>query len=165
MAQRGARGLFADLHAGVELQPGGRLVLDTAYDAALTLHGRGLVLMPSVFAWPSIYVITDAPWQPTLIYPARGVATAWEPRLTPPPHALARVLGRSRASLLNELAEPASISDLAARLSLTAGAVSQHVTALREAGLLVSHRNGRQVLCRRTGLADALLAGEPPSGA
>src|SRR3954454_1280151 len=75
LAEGGARALLADLHPAVRLKPGGRLELATRYHAPTTLDGRGLLLMPSVFAWPSIYAVTDPPWQPTLIYPARGVAT------------------------------------------------------------------------------------------
>jgi DNA-binding transcriptional ArsR family regulator len=163
LAEHGAHGLFADLHPGVRLHANGRLLVDTAYEAPVALDGRGLLLMPSVFAWPLIRVVTDPPWQPTLIYPARGVATAWEPDATPPPQALARVVGRSRAALLGALVQPRTVGELAAELSLTAGAVSQHVTALRDAGLVAAHRDGRRLLCRRTRLADELIAGSAPA--
>ena len=36
------------------------------------------MLVPSVFQWERPAVIYDAPWQPTLLYPARGVALLWE---------------------------------------------------------------------------------------
>jgi DNA-binding transcriptional ArsR family regulator len=157
-ADGGARALFADLHAAVRLKPAGRLELATRYHAPTTLDGRGMLLMPSVFAWPSIYAVTDPPWQPTLIYPARGVATVWEPTPNPTPTALARVLGRTRAQLLGALDIPRSGHALAQALNVTPGAVSQHVAALRNAGLLATHRDGRHVMCRRTSLADQLLA-------
>ncbi|MEO3862119.1 hypothetical protein [Acrocarpospora sp. B8E8] len=43
------------------------------------------------------------------------------------------------------------------RSGLSAAGVSQHLTALRMAGLTSAHRVGRSVLYARTGLADALL--------
>ncbi|MFD0348248.1 ArsR/SmtB family transcription factor [Kitasatospora aburaviensis] len=75
-----------------------------------------------------------------------------------PPDALAAVIGRSRAVLLAELDTPASTSDLARRTGLTAGGVSQHLTALRAAGLVDAHRTGRYVLYVRTEAAETLLA-------
>lgn len=162
LADGGARALFADLHPAVRLKPGGRLELATRYQARTALDGRGLLLMPSVFAWSSIYAVTDLPWQPTLIYPARGIATVWEPAPDSTPGALARVLGRTRAQLLRALDAPRSGQALARALDVTPGAVSQHVAALRGAGLVATHRDGRQVVCRRTSLGDQLLAAAAP---
>ncbi|MFI6675531.1 ArsR/SmtB family transcription factor [Kribbella sp. NPDC050470] len=70
---------------------------------------------------------------------------------------MAGVLGRSRAELLNQLGSPRSTTELAARTGLTPGGVSQHLSALRAAGLVTSHRSGRLVLYARTALAEALL--------
>ena len=63
--------------------------------------------MPSVFNWPAVTVYTDQPWQPTLIYPARGVAAAW---LDTQPYqaALAELIGRTRATILELLTQPTS---------------------------------------------------------
>lgn len=163
LADGGARALFADLHPAVRLKRGGRLELATRYHAPTALDGRGLLLMPSVFAWPSIYVVTDPPWQPTLIYPARGVATVWEPAPDPTSSALASVLGRTRAQLLSALDVPRTGQALAQVLNVTPGAVSQHVAALRSAGLLSTHRDGRHVIARRTSLADQLLGAATPA--
>jgi DNA-binding transcriptional ArsR family regulator len=162
LAEGGAHALFADLHPAVRLRDGGRLELATRYHAPTALDGRGLLLMPSVFAWPSIYAVTDPPWQPTLIYAARGVATAWEPTPDPGPAALARVVGRTRAQLLHALDVPRTGRALAEALGVTPSAVSQHVAALRGAGLVGTYRDGRYVLCRRTELADQLIAAATP---
>jgi DNA-binding transcriptional ArsR family regulator len=162
LADGGARALFADLHPAVRLKPGGRLELATRYHAPTVLDGRGLLLMPSVFAWPSIYAVTDPPWQPTLLYPTRGVATVWEPVPDPPPQALARVVGRTRAELLRALDVPRTGQALAQALHVTPGAISQHVASLRDAGLLTTHRDRRHVICRRTSLADELIAATTP---
>ena len=67
--------------------------------------------MPSAYAWPVVAAIVDGPWQPTLVYPARGVAELWAVP-TPPPRALARLLGQTRALLLVSL-EPPDLDDRA----------------------------------------------------
>jgi len=68
------------------------------------------------------------------------------------------LLGRGRARLLHELASPLSTTELARRTGITAGGVSQHLTTLRAAGLVVTHRQGRSLLNTRTEVAEALLA-------
>jgi DNA-binding transcriptional ArsR family regulator len=158
LTEGGPAALFADLHPGVQWSEG-RLSVEVAYDKEIPLEGRGLLLMPSAFQWDRPGVITQRPWQPTLFYPARGVATLWEPGSGEGPQALAGVVGRGRAAVLAALDAPRSTSELARRLGLTAGAVSQHVGSLRAAGLVTSEREGRGVLHARTGLADGLVAG------
>ena len=94
-----------------------------------------------------------------LRYPARGIATLWESRPRPVSQALAGVLGRSRALLLTELHTPAATGALSQRTGLSPGGVSQHLTALRAAGLVSAHRAGRYVLYARTQIAEELLTG------
>ncbi|WP_405365085.1 DUF5937 family protein [Kitasatospora sp. NBC_00039] len=127
------------------------------------LGGHGLLLVPSVFAWPRVFSVTAPAWQPTLRYPPRGIATLWE-RRTAVAQPLAAVLGRTRAQLLAELDLPASTTDLARRTGITAGGVSQHLTALRTAGLVDAHRTGRYVLYTRTEAAEVLLAAAERGG-
>jgi len=67
------------------------------------------------------------------------------------------VIGRSRANLLSALDAPRSTTELARQLTLSPGAVSQHLSALRRAGLLTAARHGRSVLYIRTPLAERLL--------
>ena len=74
------------------------------------------------------------------------------------PGVVAAVLGRTRALLPAELAVPASIRDLAGRTGLSAAVVNQHLTALRDAGIVSAHRSGRSVLSMRTAVAESLLA-------
>ncbi|MCX5377351.1 DUF5937 family protein [Streptomyces sp. NBC_00091] len=119
--------------------------------------GRGLLLVPSAFVWPGVLTRAVAPEPPQLAYPARGTGTLWEPRAASSADAVAGVLGRSRALLLAELDTPASTTQLARHCGLSAAGVSQHLTALRNAGLVTAHRAGRSVLYARTAIADALL--------
>jgi DNA-binding transcriptional ArsR family regulator len=127
------------------------------------LGGAGLVLQPSAFSWPDTLVVTDRPYQPTLVYPARGIAELWQPVHTPSFAALADLLGRSRATVLASLREPAATTTLAHRHRLAAATVSQHLSALRAAGLVSRTRHGRVVLYRTTALGEALLAGQLPA--
>jgi biotin operon repressor len=154
LSEGGTRALFSELHPSVRWHEGGRLDLGIAYEAPVALDERGLLLVPSVFAWPGIYVVSDPPWQPTLIYPARGTATAWEPTREPAPDALRRLLGPRRAAILHALQTPHTGADLAQALEVTPSAISQHITVLRDAGLIATHRDGRHVIAQRTELGD-----------
>ncbi|MEU4168337.1 DUF5937 family protein [Streptomyces sp. NPDC026665] len=123
------------------------------------LAGQGLVLMPSVFSWPDVISGFEPPWQATLVYPARGIGGLWTEPADRTPDALVRLLGRGRATVLGALDEPAGTTSLAHRLRLAPSSVSAHLTALRDAGLLVSRRYGHQVLYERTPLGIALASG------
>lgn len=159
LAAGGAPQLFADLDPAIAWSGDTLDVRHAFVSETRRLSGRGLVLVPSAFIWPHVASKTEEPWQPVLRYPARGVATLWERGRPTAPGALAAVVGRSRALLLAELDSPASTGDLARRTGLTPGGVSQHLGALRSAGLVTSHRTGRVVLYARTALGDALLPG------
>jgi DNA-binding transcriptional ArsR family regulator len=163
LANGGLERLFADLDPSIRFH-GDTLEVGGRGQGHRDLAGEGLVLMPSAFSWPGVVLMLDQPWQPTLIYPARGIAGLWQPPATQPPAALARLLGRTRAKLLLTLAEPSSTTVLGRRLGQSPSGVSEHLAALRDAGLLTSHRVGHQVLYERTPLAIA-LAGAAASGA
>ncbi|PBC71897.1 ArsR family transcriptional regulator [Streptomyces sp. TLI_235] len=157
MSADGPAALFADLHPRVSWERGTLRVRHIWFRAERRLDGeRGLVLVPSVFAWPGVYSQTDPPGRPGLVYPPRGVATLWEAPAAAP-DGLAGVLGRARAQLLVELAAPASTTELALRTGLSAPNVSHHLAALHVAGLVARHRSGRSVLYLRTPVAEALV--------
>ncbi|NDL58524.1 ArsR/SmtB family transcription factor [Phytoactinopolyspora mesophila] len=155
IADGGAHGLLDDLDPAIRWREGVLSVAHASVADTRQLAGRGLVLVPSVFVWPRVASKTSPPWQPVLRYPARGIATLWE-NGTGTPGSLSAVVGRTRATLLTELAAPASTTELAQRTSLSAGGVSQHLSALRAAGLVAGHRVGRTVLYVRTPLGDGL---------
>lgn len=157
LAARGPEAMFADLHAAVTWRPPHLEVDVPAHDATVSLDGRGLLLVPSAFAASRPFVIDRAPWQPTLSYPARGIATLWETG-APAPDALVRLLGSSRGAMLADLDAPRSTTELARRLSLSPATTSHHLSALRDAGLVSARRHGRSVLYARTPLGDALAA-------
>nr|BFE79594.1 hypothetical protein GCM10020093_021950 [Planobispora longispora] len=72
------------------------------------------------------------------------------------------MLGRSRALLLAELEVPASTTQLSGRTGMSMGGVSQHLTALRDAGLVSAHRSGRYVLYARSEAGETLLTAARP---
>jgi DNA-binding transcriptional ArsR family regulator len=153
----GIAGLLEDLHPRVEWHDGTLRVRGAVRDRR-DLHGEGVVLMPSAFGTDKPLVILDPPYQPTLIYPARGVATAFTAPVAPA-DALVRLMGSGRAELLAVLDEPAGTGELALLVARTAGTVSEHLHALRAAGLVEVTRVGKSVRWHRTPLGNALVSG------
>lgn len=158
LAEGGLDRLFADLHPTLRWT-GDALVREPGGDEHVELAGRGVLLMPSAFKWEEAIVITEPPWQPAISYPVRGLGGLWQPTLGPPAAALGRLVGRTRAALLTALDEPASTTSLADRHGLSPGTVSEHLTVLREAGLVVGERHRHEVRYRRTTVGSALVRG------
>ncbi|MGH3600617.1 MAG: DUF5937 family protein, partial [Pseudonocardiaceae bacterium] len=125
-ASGGARAVFADIDASVRYDES-TLLLDKPWSGAICPDGRGLLFMPSVFVWPHLAVIEEDPWQPTLIYAARGSGLLWEPSGSAP-DALAALIGSRRAWVLAALDVPRSTADLAGELGVSPGSISQHLT-------------------------------------
>lgn len=162
LADGGAELLFADIDPCIEWIEN-TLRLRKVFDASLHLDERGALFIPSAFVWPRVVAIVDLAWQPAIIYPARGVGSLWELPKQRGPDALARLMGRGRAEVLAALDQPTSTTELAHTQFVSAGGVSQHLTVLRDAGLVHASRTGRVVLYRRTALGNAML--ESPSSA
>ncbi|MGB8652480.1 MAG: DUF5937 family protein, partial [Mycobacteriales bacterium] len=78
----GITSLLEDLHETVSWSAHALRVRGPVRDRR-ELHGEGVVLMPSVFGVGRPVVILDPPYQPVLIYPARGVATAFTAPVAP----------------------------------------------------------------------------------
>ncbi|MEU2563424.1 DUF5937 family protein [Streptomyces longispororuber] len=159
LAEVGLGALLPELDRRLAWEAGTTLTASWHGRHTRRLDGRGLVLMPSVFSWPEVISGFDPPWQPTLVYPARGIADWWAAPADHTPEALARLLGRNRAAVLTALAQPATTSALAQRLGLAPSSVSAHLSTLRAAGLLHARRYGHQVLYERTPLGAALATG------
>jgi DNA-binding transcriptional ArsR family regulator len=160
VAEFGAAHLFNDLHATLSWDENTLRMVRRQCALRRESTGRGLLLIPSAFTG-HVLTWSRRPHPPELIYPARGTGSLWEHRPVPRGEAIAAVLGRSRATLLTELEAPASTTDLARRTGISAAAVSQHLTTLRDAGMVSAHRAGRSVLYARTVVAETLLADRP----
>ncbi|AQZ62665.1 putative transcriptional regulator [[Actinomadura] parvosata subsp. kistnae] len=160
LARGGARLLFADMHPNLRWHDGVLRISKMIGHHHVAASGRGLLLMPSVFAHkPAPPVSPDEP--PSLVYPSRAVATLWTPAQVTDAGALSALLGAPRARLLRLLEEPLPTIELARRLRVTPSAVSQHLRVLYGSGLVAKARDGRQVLYGRTELGDRLVTVKP----
>lgn len=158
LADGGLAALFEGLHPQVTWSQG-TLTVHRSPESARTLEGTGLTLVPSVFVWPDVISGFEPPWQPAVVYPARGIGALWSETGVGAPDALERLLGPNRAAVLAALSEPASTTGLAMLLGLAPSSVSVHLSTLRGAGLLTSRRIRHQVLYERTPLGIALATG------
>lgn len=157
LADGGLEGLFANLHPRAKWESDA-LHLMGLRRGTVDLRGRGLVLVPTAFGWPNLGIgptNDTSVASPALVYPMLGAARLWDPGTRSP--AIARLLGAGRASVLAETLIPSATSSLARRVDLAPATVSQHLTVLRDAGLVTAERRGRRVLYRQTPLAAALL--------
>ncbi|MFE5894932.1 ArsR family transcriptional regulator [Streptomyces sp. NPDC056468] len=157
LTREGAGVMFNDLHANITWDDSLLRVRTGAWRRMGPLDGDGMILIPSVFHWPDTAVMAE-PYQPLLVYPAPGVATVWSQGAVPTTEALSALIGRTRARILVTLSESATTSILARRLSMTPGAVSQHLKVLCESGLVARNRSGREVFYARSPLGDSLCA-------
>ncbi|MDP9863286.1 MULTISPECIES: ArsR/SmtB family transcription factor [Streptosporangium] len=157
VAEYGVGRLFNDLHSTLSWDDNTLRMVRRHCGITREATGPGLLLVPSAFA---VHTLTWSrpPGPPQLAYPARGAGTLWEHRPVKRTEAIAAVLGRSRTILLTELEAPASTTELAHRTGISTAGVSQHLTALRDAGMVSAHRAGRSVLYARTAVAESLLA-------
>lgn len=157
VAEHGAGHLFNDLHSTLNWDDNTLRMVRDHCGLSREATGPGLLLVPSVFA-TRVLIWSRPPHPPQIGYPARGTGTLWEHRPVARAEAIAAVIGRSRAILLTELEAPASTTELALRTGISAAGVSQHLTTLRDAGMVSAHRAGRFVLYARTAVAESLLA-------
>lgn len=155
LAQRGLRTALDGLDPRIRWTRRGLSVSGPGSEV-VTVGERGLVLMPSAYIWPHVAPVVDEPWQPTIVYPARGVAELWQAP-TAVSDALARLLGRTRALVLSSLEHPLSTTALAALIEVSPAGASRHLLALRDAGLIAGARHGHEIRYARTALGSALV--------
>ena len=158
LAMGGVEALLSGLNPAVDYT-GGMLKLDKNHEAVVEPAGRGITLVPCIFAWPRVDVLVQPGYRPTLAYGPRGVAKLWTS--TPPaPNgtALEAALSTGRAAVLKGLLPaPRTTTGLARQLDLAPGAVSAHLSRLKVAGLVEPHRSGRRVYYRLSCAGESLL--------
>lgn len=164
LAEVGLGGLLPEINRRCGWHAG-TLTVEGSGEHERHLGGQGLVLMPSVFSWPDVIGGFEPPWQPALVYPARGIGGLWSEPADRTPDTLVRLLGRGRAAVLTALDEPSTTTALAHRLGLAPSSVSAHLTTLRNSGLLTARRYGHHVLYERTPLGIMLSTGGTDTGA
>ena len=132
--------------------------MDKSYETVVESAGRGITLVPCVFAWPRVEVLIQASYRPTVAYGPRGVANLWTSSYAPPNGtALEVALSTSRARVLKGLSVPHTTTELARQLGLAPGAVSAHLSRLKAARLVEPHRSGRRVYSRLSLAGESLL--------
>jgi DNA-binding transcriptional ArsR family regulator len=170
LAQRGGAGLLESLQSQwIRWRPP-VLYVDTPtlrglHPGRVFLHGRGIVLVPSLFTgdYPSMHLsLAREDAIPMLVFAATSigdVATA-KPSAggDQAQAALAPLIGRTRANALSAIGDGCTTTELAAAIGTSLAAASQHAAVLREAGLIITSRHGRAVLHTLTPLGAELLA-------
>jgi len=164
LALHGPEQVLDNLHPMIRYDKG-TLLIDKLWDRELSTGGEGLLLVPSVFVAPKILLYIDTPPTPAVIYTARGVANLW---LNEGSRAgirgdsasttgLRELLGNTRADLLVALVTPMTTAQLAEHVGFTQGAVSQHIGALKRAGVVETHRQGKLAFHQLTPAGEALV--------
>ncbi len=152
LAAAGPLGLLSRLIPEVVLDPVSSSVLIPRphhHEVAIAEHG-GIVLVPSVYAWPHVRVTCDhPPWPLGLIFPVDPLIRPLAPPLAAEEmtRQLRALAAGSRLELLRlTAAEPRSTQELARLTQLSEAAVSKHLQTLHGAGLLSRSREGYYVL-------------------
>lgn len=159
MLSGGPTAVLRTLHPEMTWQDGRLIVGGTASGLRRAPGETGLRLMPCAFGRDGLHPLTDASGQPVLVYSALPQEA---PAKSNSRDLLVVLLGAGRARALRALAgSPASTSELARRLGVSAPTASVHAATLREAGLTASMRDGRSVLHCVTPLGIGLLAANP----
>lgn len=158
LATQGADTLLGDLHPKIHYEDRQLRLLKShaECDGEYQLNGDGLHLVPTIFACrgPSYQLVPE--WEPMLIYTVRG-AGLWNQQPSLVNQSLELVLGAGRARVLQALSTPSNTGELAHQLQITAGAISQHLGLLNNAGLVEPHRSGKRVFYHLTQRGQQLL--------
>jgi DNA-binding transcriptional ArsR family regulator len=158
LSSEGWSGALDGIAPGVRWLDNGRLQVNEHPYPPRDIRGRDLMLIAahsrgSWVSWrlPDVFAV---------VYPVTGIFASAP---APLPEPLVRLLGRTRARILDGLDAPRSTSALAAETGLPLGSVGGHLRVLLDAGLLERRRSGREVLYWRSDagrtLAEAAQAG------
>ncbi|MFF8710104.1 ArsR/SmtB family transcription factor [Streptomyces sp. NPDC015184] len=121
------------------------LEVDSPIDIDHRLNGRGLLLAPGPSAFPSYVPCDPLDGRPTLHYQVGEDRTFQDHAAAQQGShpALGKLLGHGRAAVLEVCAEGGSTSQPAERSGLSPSTVSEHLTALRRAGLIDTASAGK----------------------
>jgi hypothetical protein len=159
LALDGAKPLFEDLHPSIGFH-NGEIQLQACCQyihrkVEFQLVGNGIQIVPVIFRGCGRMFQVTPDWQPMLAYGVRGTGL-WGGQQ--PNKSLELALGAGRAQVLQGLQVAATTGEVAHKLCLTSGAVSQHLHRLRSAGLVEPHRSGKRVYYQLTQRGEELIA-------
>lgn len=155
LAVEGPEEMLRSMHPKLTFQDGVIELLKNR-DAEFFLQGSGMQLVPSIFGGNMLSYQVVPEWQPMLIYSPRGLGL-WQQSTQERNQSLELALGEGRARVLQTLSIPSNTGEIARRLDITAGAASQHLSRLQQAGLVEPNRSGRHVYYRLTDRGAQLL--------
>lgn len=162
---KGATHMFGELHPDVTWD-GVQLRVRGACQPAMGVPdaSSGVLLVPTLFCWSGVHVLSTPPFPVTLAYGMRGAGSV----VAAPEHgqlaSWERLLGAGKARVFLSLGQPMTTTNLAHALGLRPSTVSGHVKALEGVGLVAASRLGREVLYRHTPGASDLLRGSGAAG-
>jgi hypothetical protein len=149
--------LFRGLHRDVTYRQG-RLIIRTGSAWDGKERKRGLLLVPSIFSWPDVFLTVRPPWRTAITYPCRGVADLWSETSPPASQGLQQLVGPSCARVIANLEVPRTTLEMSAALRLSPAATSEQITKLWSAGVLDRTRVGRRVFYSLNEKGTILLA-------
>ena len=156
MAAHGVEGLLRSLRPHAEYSDG-ELRVPEHPDQEIHLGGRGLLLVPSYFCVNHPVTMFDENLAPVLVYPVERRHDLLAAPEGDRSKGLAALIGSTRAAVLAAASEGRTTTDLARRVGISTGSASEQAGVLREAGLIVSHRDGNRMIHQVTPLGLALL--------
>ena len=156
-ALAGADGVLTGLHRAIRWRAP-VLEIDTWQDGEVRLGGHGLLLVPSPFAGPRPRVLVGSGRPALIVYPVEPPA-----ELDSRPAgsaALAGLFGRTRSAVLIQATRPGrhTTSTFARQAGISVSSSSEHLSALRAAGLTASRREGGAIVHRVTTLGRDLVS-------
>ena len=160
IAEIGVQAALSALHPSISWN-GTVMQVETTFEWDFYPCGAGLTLMPSPL-WTGRAMLAQQPDGSVLVvYPALAPLPLID---APVSDSLAKLLGHTRAAILELTFIERSTGELARELGVSAATVSGHTKALRAVGLIVSARAGKSVLHSLTPLGGRLLdsAFRPP---
>ncbi|MBF9351654.1 transcriptional regulator [Mycobacteroides chelonae] len=153
MARHGVRAALGKIVPGARWN-GDCLEIDSPQRTTIALRGRGIVLTPSVF-WAGPPLVGELGEQPVVLaYPAPIDLTLSVGAESDP---LAAILGSTRAAVLRVLTAEHTTGDIARNLGISPASASEHTSALRQARLVRSRRDGKAVIHDATALGLDLI--------
>ncbi|MCP9945901.1 winged helix-turn-helix domain-containing protein [Streptomyces somaliensis] len=134
------------------------LEADYPVDRDVRLGGRGLLLQPSYFCRGTAVTYRD-PGLPRSWSTRRRTRRSTARPATRAGRRWAGLVGHTRSAVLRAIGQGGTTSELARRAGVSLASASQHAGVLRDAGLVLTLRQGSSVLHTLTPLGAALLHG------